>query len=64
MMVNGKSENPYQPIQNEYEAWLRNHWKNVPRNFKRPDFKMAAIQYAACRRELDQEFHKEYGFLK
>ena len=46
----------YQTIQNKFEAWLKRYWQGIPTQHKRPDFKAVAIQYADCRRKLDQEF--------
>lgn len=54
----------YEKIQDDYEKWLRDFYKNIPAFITRPDFKKAAIQYASCRRELDQEFMKEFSALK
>lgn len=57
-------KNKYQEIQDDYEKELSRLWKNVDANIPRPDSRTAAIQYAQCRRELDQEFMKEFSALK
>lgn len=57
-------KNKYQEIQDDYEKELSRLWQNVDANIPRPDFLNAAIQYATCRRELDQEFMKEFSALK
>ena len=54
----------YQQIQYKFEAWLRGYWKGIPKDVKRPDFKEASIQYAECRKTLDQEFLKEFGIKR
>jgi len=63
-MQNGKDENPYQTVQEKYETWLRDYWEGLPLTHKRPDFRLAAMQYANCRRKLDQEFLIEYGIKR
>lgn len=60
-MKNGTDPNPYQEVQENYETWLRKYWEGLPNTLKRPDFRFAAMQYADCRRTLDQEFLNEYG---
>jgi len=58
------NENKYQEIQDEYEKELFRLWQNVDAKIPRPDFHGAAVQYAYCRRELDNEFMKEFSALK
>jgi len=54
----------YDQIQIDYETNLRKSWEHVDPKIPRPHFQEAAQQYAKCRRELDQEFLKEYSALK
>jgi len=56
-----QSDAVYKKIQKNYEKFLRQYWKGIDPLIIRPDFKSASIQYTNCRRELDQEFLKEYG---
>jgi len=63
-MTTNNNDFNYQQIQDKFEVWLRNYWKGIPKPVKRPDFKAAAMQYADCRRTLDQEFLKEFGIKR
>jgi len=54
----------YDQIRKDFEKKLREAWEHVDQKIPRPHFQEAAQQYAICRRELDQEFLKEYSALK